>query len=99
MAAGSVITQGTGSEIMTVGNNGLGIYGEGTDGTITADMSNITVGTDNAIGVYAKGMNSVVTGNMGIGANTSIGIASEGNGNVAYTGAMTIANKASTRCV
>ncbi|MDU1893016.1 MAG: hypothetical protein E6767_20250, partial [Dysgonomonas sp.] len=93
MAAGSVITQGTGVETMTVGKDGLGIYGEGTGGTITANMSNITVGTDNAIGVYAKGMNSVVTGNMGIGANTSIGIASEGNGNVTYTGSMTIADK------
>ncbi|BBA51194.1 putative autotransporter [Fusobacterium varium] len=93
MAAGSVIKQGTGTETMTVGKDGLGIYGEGTGGTITADMSNITVGTDNAIGVYAKGMNSIVTGNMGIGANTSIGIASEGNGNVTYTGAMTIDDK------
>ncbi|GAA6323371.1 hypothetical protein F350042L8_04690 [Fusobacterium ulcerans] len=99
MTAGSVITQGTGTETMAVGNNGLGIYGEGTGGTITADMSNITVGTDNAIGVYAKGMNSIVTGNMGIGANTSIGIASEGNGDVTYTGAMTIANKAATASV
>ena len=93
MTSGSVITQGTGVETMTVGKDGLGIYGEGTGGTITANMSNITVGTDNAIGVYAKGMNSIVTGNMSIGANTSVGIASEGNGNVSYTGAMTIANK------
>ncbi|MCF0171761.1 MAG: autotransporter-associated N-terminal domain-containing protein, partial [Fusobacterium varium] len=61
--------------------------------TITANMSNITVGTGNAIGVYAKGMNSVVTGNMRIGANTSVGIASEGNGNVTYTGAITIDDK------
>ncbi len=99
MAAGSVIKQGTGTQTMTVGKEGLGIYGEGTGGTITANMSNITVGTNNAIGVYAKGMNSVVTGNMSIGANTSIGIASEGNGNVSYTGAMTIANKASTASV
>ncbi len=44
-------------------------------------------------------MNSIVTGNMSIGANTSVGIASEGNGNVTYTGAMTIANKASTASV
>ncbi len=56
-------------------------------------MSNITVGNDNAIGVYAKEMNSSVTGNMGIGANTSIGIVSEGNGNVTYTGDITIADK------
>ena len=93
MAPGSVITQGTGTETMTVGTEGVGIYGEGTGGTITANMSNITVGTGNAIGVYAKGMNSVVTGNMRIGANTSVGIASEGNGNVTYTGAITIDDK------
>ena len=99
MTAGSIITQGTGVQTMTVGNDGLGIYGEGTGGTITAAMSSITVGTDNAIGVYAKGMDSIVTGNMNVGANTSIGIVNEGNGNVTYTGAMTIANKASTASV
>ena len=99
MTAGSVITQGTGAQTMTVGKEGLGIYGEGTGGTISANMSNITVGTDNAIGVYAIGMNSMVKGNMSIGTNTSIGIASEGNGNVTYTGAMTIANKVSTASV
>ena len=94
MGVGSVITQGTGAQTMIVGKDGLGIYGAGTGGAISANMSNITVGTDNAIGVYAKGMNSIVTGNMNIGANTSVGIVSEGNGNVTYTGAMTIANKA-----
>ena len=99
MTAGSTITQGTGAQIMTVGKDGLGVYGEGTGGTITTDISNITVGTDNAIGIYAKGMNSIVTGNMSIGANTSVGIVSEGTGNVAYTGAMTIDPKASTASV
>ena len=94
MGVGSVITQGTGAQTMIVGKDGLGIYGAGTGGAISANMSNITVGTDNAIGVYAKGMNSIVAGNMNIGANTSVGIVSEGNGNVTYTGAMTIANKA-----
>ncbi|WP_462425965.1 autotransporter-associated N-terminal domain-containing protein [Fusobacterium varium] len=93
MVPGSVITQGTGTETMTVGTEGVGIYGEGTGGTITANMSNITVGTGNAIGVYAKEMDSVVTGNMGIGANTSVGIASEGTGNITYTGAITIDDK------
>ena len=93
MAPGSIITQGTGTERMSVGTEGVGIYGEGTGGTITANMSNITVESGDAIGVYAKGMNSVVTGNMGIGADTSIGIASEGNGDITYTGNMIIANK------
>ncbi|MEQ3308904.1 autotransporter-associated N-terminal domain-containing protein, partial [Fusobacterium varium] len=93
MAPGSIITQGTGTERMSVGTEGVGIYGEGTGGTITANMANITVESGDAIGVYAKGMNSVVTGNMGIGADTSIGIASEGNGDITYTGNMIIANK------
>ncbi len=35
MTTGSVITQGTGAETMTVGKDGLGIYGEGTGGTIS----------------------------------------------------------------
>ncbi|WP_373592126.1 autotransporter-associated N-terminal domain-containing protein, partial [Fusobacterium varium] len=99
MTAGSTITQGTGAQTMTVGKDGLGIYGAGTGGTISAAMSSITVGTDNAIGVYAKGMDSIVTGNMNIGANTSIGIVSEGNGDVTYTGAMAVANKISTASV
>ena len=99
MTAGSTITQGTGAQTMTVGKDGLGIYGAGTGGTISAAMSSITVGTDNAIGVYAKGMDSIVTGNMNIGANTSIGIVSEGNGDITYTGAMAVANKASTASV
>ena len=64
MAPGSIITQGTGTERMSVGTEGVGIYGEGTGGTITANMANITVESGDAIGVYAKGMNSVVTGNM-----------------------------------
>lgn len=56
-------------------------------------MSNITIGSSNATGVYTKGMNSTVKGNMSIGANTSIGIVSEGSGNVSYTGSMAIENK------
>jgi hypothetical protein len=93
MTSVSTITQN--GTTMSVGKNGLGIYGEGA-GSITANMSNIAVGTDNAIGVYAKGLNSLVTGNMSIGANTSLGIVNKGNGNVSYTGDITIANKAST---
>ena len=93
MTAGSNITQGSGTQTMNVGNSGLGIYGEGTGGTVTANMAGITVGKTNAIGVYAKGMNASVTGNMSIGAASSVGIVSEGNGNVSYTGAMTIADK------
>ena len=41
---------------MNVGNNGLGIYGEGS-GDVISNMSNITIGSSNATGVYTKGMN------------------------------------------
>ena len=92
MITGNLISQGTGIENMNVGNNGLGIYGEGS-GDVIANMSNITIGSSNATGVYTKGMNSTVKGNMSIGANTSIGIVSEGSGNVSYTGSMAIENK------
>ena len=86
---------------MAVGNHGVGIYGTGTGAEkITLAMaSGITLGKDNSIGVFADGMNSTVTGNIAIGTNTSIGIASKGTGNVDYTGDMTIADKVDTGSV
>ena len=78
---------------MTVGDNGVGIYGSGT-GNITLTMSSgITLGSNNSIGVYAKGMDADVIGNMSVGTNTSIGLVSEGNGDVTHNGVMTIADK------
>ena len=78
---------------MNVGDNGVGIYGSGT-GNINLNMvTGIILGSNNSIGVYAKGMNAEVTGNMTVGANTSIGIVSEETGNVTHTGAMNIADK------
>ena len=77
---------------MTVGDNGVGIYGSGT-GNIILSMTTIGLGNNNSIGVYAKGMNTDVTGNMSVGTNTSIGIVSEGTGDVKHTGAMTITGK------
>ena len=77
---------------MTVGDNGVGIYGSGT-GNIILSMTTIGLGNNNSIGVYAKGMDADVTGNMSVGTNTSIGIVSEGNGDVTHNGVMTIADK------
>ncbi|MDR3258622.1 MAG: autotransporter-associated N-terminal domain-containing protein [Fusobacteriaceae bacterium] len=91
MASGSTITQS--GTTMTIGKNGLGIYGEGR-GSINANIGNIIIGSDNAVGIYTKGMDATVTGNITIGTNTSIGIANKGNGNISYTGNMTIADKA-----
>ena len=95
MVGGTITQSGT---TMNVGTNGVGIYGEG-NGNINLLMGTITLSDKNSIGVYAKGLNSVVTGNMTIGTNTSIGIVSEGNGNVTYTGNITIADKIKTGSV
>ncbi|WP_373076863.1 autotransporter-associated N-terminal domain-containing protein [Fusobacterium varium] len=95
MTGGTISQSGT---TMNVGSNGAGIYGEG-NGNINLSMGTITLSDKNSIGVYAKGLNSAVTGNMTIGTNTSIGIVSEGNGNVTYTGNMTIADKIKTGSV
>ncbi|MEH1739253.1 autotransporter-associated N-terminal domain-containing protein [Fusobacterium varium] len=95
MVGGTITQSGT---TMNVGTNGVGIYGEG-NGNINLSMGTITLSDKNSIGVYAKGLNSVVTGNMTIGTNTSIGIVSEGNGNVTYTGNITIADKIKTGSV
>lgn len=93
---GGIISQ-TGT-IMNVGSNGVGIYGSGS-GNINLSMGGITLNGENSIGVYAKGLNSTITGNMNIGTNTSIGIVSEGDGDVSYTGNMTIADKANSGSV
>ncbi|MGL5655643.1 MAG: autotransporter-associated N-terminal domain-containing protein [Fusobacteriaceae bacterium] len=93
---GGIISQ-TGT-IMNVGSNGVGIYGLGS-GNINLSMGGITLNGENSIGVYAKGLNSTITGNMNIGTNTSIGIVSEGDGDVSYTGNMTIADKANSGSV
>ncbi|WP_339010620.1 autotransporter-associated N-terminal domain-containing protein [Fusobacterium varium] len=80
-----------------VGNSSLGFYGEGVGaGTknLTVNTTGITIGTMNAVGVYVKDMNTDVTGNMTIGKGSSVGIASIGNGNIDYTGSITINDKA-----
>ncbi|AVQ28937.1 autotransporter-associated N-terminal domain-containing protein [Fusobacterium ulcerans] len=77
-----------------VGNSSLGFYGEGTGtNSLTVNTTGITLGDNNSIGVYAKNINSSVTGDMYVGTNTSIGIVSEGNGNVTYSGDLTIEDK------
>ena len=95
MTGGTISQSGT---TMNVGTNGVGIYGAGS-GNINLSMGTIALNDENSIGVYAKGLNSVVTGNMTIGTDTSIGIVSEGNGNVTYAGNMTIADKTKTGSV
>ncbi|MEG9320844.1 autotransporter-associated N-terminal domain-containing protein [Fusobacterium varium] len=95
MTEGTISQSGT---TMNVGTNGVGIYGAGS-GNINLSMGTIALNDENSIGVYTKGLNSVVTGNMTIGTDTSIGIVSEGNGNVTYAGNMTIADKTKTGSV
>ena len=80
----------TGAPI-SVGAGAVGIYGagRGTE-TMTVTAPNITVGTDKAVGVYGKDINMLVSGNMSVGAGKSVGIVSSGNGNISYTGDITV---------
>ncbi len=84
---------------LQVGNSALGFYGEGS-GTGTKNLNvnttGITIGTKNAVGIYVKNMNTSVSGNMSIGAGSSVGIASVGDGNIDYTGSITITDKGSS---
>ena len=82
---------------LQVGEGALGFYAEGI-GTgskkLIVDTTGINIGIKNAVGVYAKNINTDVAGNMTIGKGSSVGIASIGNGNIDYTGSITINDKA-----
>ncbi|BBA53268.1 autotransporter (plasmid) [Fusobacterium varium] len=82
---------------LVVGNNALGIYAAGTgqgskDLTVTT-TNGITIANDGAIGIFAKNIDSSINSNISVGTGTSVGIASEGNGNLHYNGTLSIANK------
>ena len=81
-----------------VGELGIGIYASGT-GNIEIETGGIIVGKNNSIGVYTIGMDSNILGDLKIGTNTSIGIVSEGNGDINYSGKLVIADKDNTGSV
>ncbi|WP_462424513.1 autotransporter-associated N-terminal domain-containing protein [Fusobacterium ulcerans] len=87
----------TGASI-SVGAGAVGIYGagKGTE-TMTVTAPNITVGTNKAVGIYGKDINMLVSGNMSVGAGKSVGIVSSGNGNISYTGDITVDNKGTSK--
>ena len=60
---------------------------------MTVTAPNITVGTDKAVGAYGKDINMLVSGNMFVEAGKSVGIVSSGNGNISYTGDITVYDK------
>ncbi|WP_302428180.1 autotransporter-associated N-terminal domain-containing protein [Fusobacterium varium] len=81
---------------LQVGNSSLGFYGEGTGAgvkNLNVNTTGINIGTSNAVGVYTKNMNTSVSGNMTIGEGSSVGIASIGDGNIGYTGSITVTDK------
>lgn len=86
-------------ERMSVGAGGLGIYGAGVipavgeeSASMNVDIKDITL-EDGAIGVYALNMETTIQGDVTVGSEKAIGIVSQNNGKVDYTGAMTIADK------
>ncbi|MGF6907941.1 autotransporter domain-containing protein, partial [Fusobacterium sp. PH5-44] len=91
--SGSGITAGN----ITTGENGIGVYGTGTGVENITVSGQVSVNKNGAIGVYGKDINIGITTPvaMTIGEGTSVGIVSEGTGNVNYVGDMSISDKGS----
>jgi hypothetical protein len=78
---------------VTVDDGGVGIYATGSGSENVAAAGTIQVGNSEAMGIYGKDVHIAANGNMSVGAGTSLGIVSEGDGNVNYSGILTVANK------
>ncbi|MGF6907806.1 hypothetical protein M2092_002363, partial [Fusobacterium sp. PH5-44] len=77
-----------------VGATGVGAYAKGT-GVETLTVASLDIGSG-SLGAYGKDTNVVVAGNMDIANGTAVGIISEGNGDVNFSGIATIAGKGSS---
>jgi hypothetical protein len=84
---------------VSTGKYSVGIYGNNTEGgTGAINVSgNITVARDRSIGIYGENADITATlaptDQMTVGANTSVGILSSGNGDVTFSGNSIVANK------
>jgi hypothetical protein len=78
---------------VTADEGGIGLYATGS-GTETVTVNgNVTVAKAETIGVYGKDVNLNVTGDISVGQGTSVGLVSEGSGNIVYSGKINVANK------
>jgi hypothetical protein len=81
------------TQAVTADDGGIGLYATGTGGQNVTVNGDVTAGKAGATGVYGKNVNISVTGDLAVGEGTSVGIVSEGAGNVSFTGDVTIADK------
>ncbi|WP_130891010.1 autotransporter outer membrane beta-barrel domain-containing protein [Fusobacterium ulcerans] len=79
---------------ISVGNNGLGIYASKKTGNAKIDVINgtHTVGDNSAIGIFGENIDINISGGFTIGINTSFGIVSKGDGDIASNGDIAIGN-------
>jgi hypothetical protein len=88
----SIVTAGN----VTVGKDAVGIYGTGSGNyTDTINVTgNLTVGNNRALGIYGNDIDIVTGTGITIGYDNSIGIVSEGVGNVTIGGNVGVVNVA-----
>jgi hypothetical protein len=76
-----------------VDDGGVGLYATGSGAETLAATGTVQVGKDEAVGIYGKDVKINVNGNLRVDAGKSMGIISEGTGDVNYTGTLSIADK------
>jgi len=83
---------------VTTGNGAVGIYGTGTGTEPITIFGGLTVGQNGSVGIYGKNVNITVSPSkiIAIGNGTSVGIVSEGNGNIMLSGDLNISNQESS---
>jgi hypothetical protein len=81
---------------ITVDDGGIGIHAKGSGIENVSVTGNLSIGRNEAIGVYGKDVRIDVNGAITLGEGKSVGIASEGAGDVIHTGTLTIADKGTT---
>jgi hypothetical protein len=91
--ANDISTTGITTQDLAVDENGIGIYAIGSGSEDVNVAGNVSIASGGAIGIYGKDVRIDATGPITVGEGTSIGIVSEGAGDIAYAGTMTIADK------
>lgn len=87
---------------MVIGNGALGIYGSSKTGSMSSLNFSMSEGMKlgaGSIGVYGNNIHSKTEGNISVGSDMAMGIVSEGDGDVNYTGAMDIADRSNSQSI
>jgi hypothetical protein len=78
---------------VAIGDGGIGIYGIGAaGGTAWIKAGSVATGNENSAGIYAKDADVTITGGLQVGHTSSMGLISEGDGDVSLDGNISVAD-------